>query len=999
VLVLVASAGAETAPGTAAAAEPTAIADATTVATGQLVSITEGIGVADGTTPVSGQNVTVGESVAVADVTTNATGQLVNVGEGVGVSDGTATTTGQLVNLGEGVLVDDGTEAESENVAPVVLVGQLSGNEGSAAIAAGSFTDPDHGPWTAVADYGDGTPAQPVTLQPDKTFTASHVYDDDGAYLLTVTVTDATGASGTASASVSIENVAPDATLTGGSGNEGTSVAVSFSEQFDPSGADAAAGFTYRYACDGVTLGPETTDATTTCTVDDNGAHTVLARIADKDGGSSDHTAVVTVANVAPAGVFANSGPVAEASPVTISWSGQSDPSAADTAAGFTYRYACDGTNFGPDTASATSTCTFTDDGTYTVLSRIADKDGGYTERTTAVVVENAAPTGVLANDGPIDEGGAATISWSSQSDPSPEDTAAGFTYRYACDGVTLGPATSSPTTTCAFDDGPATHTVLSRIADADGGFTDRTTDVAVVNKPPTATLAGSGPVAEGSPATISFSGQADPSAADTAAGFTYRYACDGVTLGAPTADTSVSCAFDDGPGTRTVLARITDKDGGSSDHTAAVTVDNVAPTGALANDGPVAEGSPVTVSWSGQSDPSGADTAAGFTYRYACDGTSFGPPTANAASTCTFADNGTYTVLARIADKDGGSRDRTTEVTVTNVAPTGRLVAPAAVDEGSSFTLAVADIADPSSVDTAAGFTVRFDCGAGFTASATCTALDDPAQTVRARITDKDGGATTLTGSVAVANVAPSVRITGPPAGALYQAGQPVTFTGTFSDPGTTDTHTETWRVDGADRPGTVTESGGSGSASLVTSFATPGIYAVVLTIRDGDGGAGTASTVDGLPAFVVVYDASAGFVTGGGWLTSPAGALATAPAASGKATFGFVAKYKPGANKPEGNTEFNFQAGNFDFRATSYDWLVVAGSKAQYRGAGTVNGAAGYTFLLTAYDDSPDRLRLKVWNASNAVVYDNRRGASDDVDNADPQALGGGSIVVHRK
>ena len=63
------------------------------------------------------------------------------------------------------------------------------------------------------------------------------------------------------------------------------------------------------------------------------------------------------------------------------------------------------------------------------------------------------------------------------------------------------------------------------------------------------------------------------------------------------------------------------------------------------------------------------------------------------------------------------------------------------------------------------------------------------------------------------------------------------------------------------------------------------------------------------------------------------------------------------------------------------SYDWLVVAGSKAQYRGDATVNGAAGYRFLLTAYDDSPDRIRLKVWDASNVVVYDNRRGAPDDV------------------
>ena len=723
-----------------------------------------------------------------------------------------------------------------------------------------------------------------------------------------MTVTDAAGASGSATASVSIENVAPDATLTGGSGDEGAPVAISFSGQSDPSGADTAAGFTYRYACDGVTLGPETADASATCNFDDNGTYSVLARIADKDGGHSDHTAAVTVANVAPTGVLANDGPVAEGAPATISWNGQSDPSAADTAAGFTYSYACDGATFGPATADATATCTFADDGLYTVLARIADKDGDFTERTTDVAVENAAPTGELANDGPIGEGGSATISWTGQSDPSPEDTAAGFTYRYACDGVTLGPETSSSTTTCAFDDGPGTHTVLARIADADGGFTDRTTDVAVTNLPPTGTLANDGPAAEGSPATISFANQADPSAADTAAGFTYRYACDGFTLGPPTPDPSTACAFDDGPGT--------------------------------------------------------------------------------------------YTVLARMTDKDGGFTDLTTAVSVTNVAPTGRLVLPpAAVDEGSSFTLAVADVADSSAADTAAGFTIEFDCGAGFGPSASCTALDDPAHAVRARIVDKDGGETILTGSVPVANVPPSVTITGPPAGSLYQVGQPVTFSGTFTDPGTADTHAATWSLDGVDRGGTVTESGGSGTASLVTSFAAAGVYSVALTVKDDDGGVGSSSTVDGLPAFVVVYDASAGFVTGGGWITSPAGAYAPMPAVTGKATFGFVAKYKPGANKPDGNTEFDFKAGGFDFRSTSYDWLVVAGSKAQYRGAGTVNGVAGYGFLLTAYDGSPDRLRLKVWDASNTVVYDNRRGISDDVDTADPQAIDGGSIVVNRK
>ena len=82
----------------------------------------------------------------------------------------------------------------------------------------------------------------------------------------------------------------------------------------------------------------------------------------------------------------------------------------------------------------------------------------------------------------------------------------------------------------------------------------------------------------------------------------------------------------------------------------------------------------------------------------------------------------------------------------------------------------------------------------------------------------------------------------------------------------------------------------------------------------------------------------------------------------------------------------------------------LVVSGGwKATYRGDGTVNGVAGYRFLLIAYDgDAPggggvDKFRIKITLNGN-VVYDNRPGVTEDVDNADPSALGGGSIVIHK-
>jgi len=42
-------------------------------------------------------------------------------------------------------------------------------------------------------------------------------------------------------------------------------------------------------------------------------------------------------------------------------------------------------------------------------------------------------------------------------------------------------------------------------------------------------------------------------------------------------------------------------------------------------------------------------------------------------------------------------------------------------------------------------------------------------------------------------------------------------------------------------------------------------------------------------------------------------------------------------------------------------------------------------------------DRFRIKITNGTT-TVYDNRMGVSEDIDNADPTAIGGGSIVIHK-
>jgi len=187
----------------------------------------------------------------------------------------------------------------------------------------------------------------------------------------------------------------------------------------------------------------------------------------------------------------------------------------------------------------------------------------------------------------------------------------------------------------------------------------------------------------------------------------------------------------------------------------------------------------------------------------------------------------------------------------------------------------------------------------------------------------------------------------------------------------------------------------------TVTVTFNTAGVYNVCIYGVDSLGNIGPANC----ELFIAVYDPDAGFVTGGGWLMSPIGAYKPDPTLSGKATFGFVSKYQHGATIPTGQTEFQFKAGNLNFHSEVYEWLVVSGPLAQYKGTGTINGATGYSFLLTATDGQVnggggvDKLRLKIWNTgSGGVVYDNILAPDGDkmtTGNTQPIT---GSIIIHK-
>jgi hypothetical protein len=275
-------------------------------------------------------------------------------------------------------------------------------------------------------------------------------------------------------------------------------------------------------------------------------------------------------------------------------------------------------------------------------------------------------------------------------------------------------------------------------------------------------------------------------------------------------------------------------------------------------------------------------------------------------------------------------------------------------------------------------------------------TCRDNGSFTATLTVSDGVNDSVSSAATVNIINVAPTISSLSGPTSPIDIESQTFSVSAAFSDPGSADNHSVTWNWgDGTSD----TLDSAVGSAAIGHVYATPGVYTVMVTVTDDDGGSDSRAF-----EYIVVFDQEGGFITGGGWINSPVGAYVSEPELTGKANFGFVSKYKKGATVPTGNTEFQFKAGDLNFRSDSYDWLVVAGAKAMFKGVGTINGSGNYGFMLSAIDAAQtpstdtDLFRIKIWDKGNgdAVVYDNQLGAGDDTDPT--TAIGGGNIIVHK-
>jgi uncharacterized delta-60 repeat protein len=211
------------------------------------------------------------------------------------------------------------------------------------------------------------------------------------------------------------------------------------------------------------------------------------------------------------------------------------------------------------------------------------------------------------------------------------------------------------------------------------------------------------------------------------------------------------------------------------------------------------------------------------------------------------------------------------------------------------------------------------------------------------------------------------------------------------------TDQHTAVWNWgDGMTSTGLVNEANGLGTVTGSHSYAAPGVYQVTLTVTDHRGASGSATAIPG----VVVYFPIIGMIAGSGRITSPPGAIPNHPTLTGRATFQLNARSVSSTSAARGKFVLNFKTDKLRFRSTAVNWLIVSGNNAWYEGAGTINGAGSYNFLVSVASGGgrSGKLRIRIWNTTTeATVYDSQPGSPLGAAPTTPAS--GGRITVHGK
>ena len=493
-------------------------------------------------------------------------------------ADNGAYTVTVTVSDDDGASMSDTLLVTVSNVAPDVDAGENQGvDEGDMVTLSGSFSDVGSADThTATINWGDGSAVEAATLDSVlNTISGSHVYADNGAYTVTVTVSDDDGASMSDTLTVTVSNVAPDVDAGADQGvDEGDTVTLSgsFSDVGSADTHTATIDWGDGSAVEAATLDSVLNTISGSHVYADNGAYTVTVTVSDDDGASMSDTLTVTVSNVAPVVDAGADQGVDEGDTVTLSGN-FTDVGSADTHTA-TINWGDGSTVEAATLDSVLKTISgshvYADNGAYTVTVTVSDDDGASSSDTLTVTVSNVAPT-VSANTGTvtIDEGATASNTGTFG------DVGADTVSLTASVGNVVDTGNGTWSWSFASADGPdESATVTITATDSDGAVTTTTFDLVVNNVAPTVSADNATvTIAEGD--TASNSGSYGDVGADTVS----LTASVGNVVDNGNGTWSWSFASTDGPdNSQTVTITATDSDGVFTTTTFELVVNNVAP-------------------------------------------------------------------------------------------------------------------------------------------------------------------------------------------------------------------------------------------------------------------------------------------------------------------------------------------------------------------------------------------------------------------------------------
>jgi PKD repeat protein len=310
------------------------------------------------------------------------------------------------------------------------------------------------------------------------------------------------------------------------------------------------------------------------------------------------------------------------------------------------YTYSWSFGDGGTTTGTLTPAHAYADNGTYTVTLTVTDSLGLSSQASTTAVVANVAPT--ASAGGPYSGTAGSPVAFSaSATDPSPVDTAAGFTYAWNFgDGTTGSGATPAHTYAAG-----GTYTASVIVTDKDGGQGTAQTSVTVVAAPPVASAGPDESGPEGS--AITFAGSVTGGQAPLS--YFWAFGDGGTATGTLTPTHMYQEA-----GRYTATLTVTDSLGRTSTSSDTVTMTEVTPTASAG--GPYSGTAGTAIAFSGSATDAPADLA-GMQYAWSFGD---GATATGQAPSHAYPAAGTYTVTLTVTDPDGLTASASTTATVT---------------------------------------------------------------------------------------------------------------------------------------------------------------------------------------------------------------------------------------------------------------------------------------------------------------------------------------------